>query len=432
MNTMKRSTRSLLLLPAAFLVAACGGEGGEPAATTDHSAHQHGGGAGSETRQAVHLTPDQERALGVTYTTAEPRALQKTIRTVGRIEASEDRVADVTPKIAGYVEKLHVATTGESVRRGQPLLTLYSPELVSAQEELVTALRLRDRVPEEAPEARRNAEEMVAAARRRLAWWDVTEAQIERLEQTGEVTRTLTFVSPVHGVVLEKPVLEGQRVSPGQLLYRLADLSEVWVLGEVFEQDLQFVREGSQAHIEVSAYPGKHLMGAVTFVYPTVDPQSRTNHVRVTLRNPEGRLKPGMFATIFFDVPMGEVLAVPMEAVVVTGERNLVFVHDASGMLQPRQVVLGPRGGEWVQILSGLEPGEEIVASANFLVDAESRLAGGAGGMPGMQHGASDMEGMGGGEPAAAPPATDDEHAGHDMEGMGQAPADSGEEHRHD
>jgi Cu(I)/Ag(I) efflux system membrane fusion protein len=212
-------------------------------------------------------------------------------------------------------------------------------------------------------------------------------------------------VSPVHGIVLEKPVLEGQRVAPGQLLYRLADLSEVWVLGEVFEQDLQFVHEGSRAHVEVSAYPGQHVMGEVTFVYPTVDPQSRTNHVRVTLANPEGRLKPGMFATLYFDVPMGEVLSVPMEAVVVTGERNLVFVHDSAGMLQPRQVVLGSRAGDWVQILSGLQPGEELVASANFLVDAESRLAGGAGGMPGMpgmQHGASDMQDMDSAEPDSA------------------------------
>lgn len=395
---MTRTAWMATVVLAAPLLGACGnGDGAERAepAEVDHSAHQRGSAAGGDARQAVHLTPDQERALGVAYTTAERLPLQKTIRTVGRIEASEDRVAEVTPKIAGYVEKLFVSTTGEAVRRGQSLLTLYSPELVSAQEELKTALRLLERVPADAPEARRNAEDMVAATRRRLSWWDVTEQQIDRLERTGEVTRALTFVSPVHGIVLEKPVLEGQRVMPGQLLYKLADLSEIWVLGEVFEQDLQFVHEGSQAHIEVSAYPGEHVMGEVTFVYPTVDPKSRTNHVRVTLRNPEGRLKPGMFATMFFDVPMGDVLSVPMEAVIITGERNLVFVHDSTGMLQPRQVVLGSRAGDRVQILSGLQPGEELVASANFLVDAESRLASGAGGMPGMpgmQHGSGEMQ----------------------------------------
>jgi Cu(I)/Ag(I) efflux system membrane fusion protein len=173
-------------------------------------------------------------------------------------------------------------------------------------------------------------------------------------------------------------------------LYRIADLSEMWVEGEVFEQDLQFVHEGAQAHIEVAAYPGEHIMGRVSFVYPTVDARSRTNRMRVTVPNPDLRLKPGMFATIFFDVEVGKNdLSVPMEAVMVTGERNLVFVRDPDGMLVPREVTLGGRAGNRVQILDGLAEGETIVASANFLVDAESRLGGTGGDMPGMQHGGS-------------------------------------------
>ena len=228
---------------------------------------------------------------------------------------------------------------------------------------------------------------MLDAARRRLAYWDITLEQIERLEQTGEVTRTLTLVSPVNGIVLEKNVLEGQRVTAGLPLYRIADLSEVWVEGDVFEQDLQFIEVDSQSHIEVAAYPGEHLMGRVSFVYPTVDVTSRTNRVRVTLPNPGLRLKPGMFATMFLDTQLPEKLAIPLEAVLVTGERNLVFVRGDDGMLQPRDVVLGPQAGDYVQILAGLDLDETIVSSANFLVDAESRLASTGSSMPGMQHG---------------------------------------------
>ena len=378
----------------------------------DHS--QHGGGAPA-TRQAVHLTAEQARALGVVYLTVESRALNRTIRTVGRIEASEDRVADVTPKVDGFVERLLVATTGEAVRRGQPLFTLYSPELVAAQEELLTAKRLASQVDPSAEEAWQSAQGMLSAARRRLTYWDVPTAQIEHLEETGEVTKTLTFTSPVGGVVLEKHVVEGQRVTPGMQLYRIADLDQVWVEGDVFEQDLQFIRNGIQAHIEVSAYPGEHLMGRVSFVYPTVDVRSRTNLVRVTLDNPDLRLKPGMFATIFVDTDVGEpVVAVPLEAVIVTGERNLVFVLDDEGMLQPREVVLGAHAQEYVEILSGLVDGESIVGSANFLVDAESRLGTSGGSMPGMQHG-SVME------PDTAPP----------ME-MDDSPPATGAEHNHD
>ncbi len=343
--------------------------------------------SGAMIRQAVALTAEQERALGVVYMTVERGDLERTIRTVGRIEVAETNIADVTPKIDGFVERRYVNTTGEAVRRGQRLLNVYSPMLVAAQEELLTAKRLAAQVDSSAGEAWRSAQQMLNAARRRLAYWDITPEQIARVEDTGEVTKTLTLVAPVSGIVLEKLVVEGQRVVPGERLYRLADLSTVWVEGELFEQDLQFVEEGARAHIEVAAYPGVHQMGQVSFVYPTVDERSRTNRVRLTVANPELRLKPGMFATVYFDVRIGEdVVNVPIEAVVVTGERNLVFVRDATGILQPYDVVLGPRAGDRVQIIGGLAGGEVIVASANFLVDAESRLAGTGGQMPGMQH----------------------------------------------
>ncbi|MDT8436330.1 MAG: efflux RND transporter periplasmic adaptor subunit [Gemmatimonadota bacterium] len=362
----------------------------------EHAMMQSGGAqrtdsTGAQVRQPIHLSGAEERALGVVYMTVDTMRLERTIRTVGRVVAAEDRVADVTLKIDGFVEVLHVSTTGEAVRRGQPLFALYSPELVAAQEELLTAKRLAARIDREAEDAWSSAQAMLEAARRRLSYWDITAAQIEQLERTGQVTKTLTLVSPVNGIVLEKNVLEGQRVTPGLPLYRIADLSQLWVEGDVFEQDLQFVELDAQSHIEVAAYPGEHLMGRVSFVYPTVDVASRTNRVRVLLDNSDGRLKPGMFATMFFDARLPETIAVPLEAVLVTGERNLVFVRDADGMIQPREVVLGPRAGDFVQILAGLELGETIVGSANFLVDAESRLASTGGGMPGMQHGSGDM-----------------------------------------
>jgi Cu(I)/Ag(I) efflux system membrane fusion protein len=391
--------RTILLLAAAAAIWACGG--GEPEAspmpgmTAEEHARMAAAGTlgtvdstGTVMRQPVHLTRAQERALGVTYLTVGRAPLERTVRTVGEILAPEPRVADVTPKVEGFVEHLYVDATGADVRRGQPLLTLYSPRLVAAQEELLTARRLAAEVERAGGEPARQAAATVDAARRRLAFWDITDDQIARLESTGTVTKTLTLVSPTRGVVLAKDVLQGQRVTPGTRLYRIADLSQVWVEGDVFEQDLRFVREGAQAHIEVSAYPGEHRMGRVAFVYPTVDAESRTNRVRVAVPNADGRLKPGMFATLYFDATVGAGIVVPMDAVIVTGERNLVFVRDSTGALVPRQVVLGARADHFVQVLSGLAAGERIVASANFLVDAESRLGSHGGGMPGMQHGA--------------------------------------------
>ncbi len=392
---MKPGTMAALITLA--VLAGCAKKGGKPPmagmSAEEHARMQAGGtqgatdSAGLAVRQPVHLTAEQERALGVTYVTARRDTMTRVIRTVGQIVAAESAVTDITPKFDGFVEHLFVNFTGQLVHRGEPLLAIYSPMLVAAQEELLTAKRLAEQTGMGGGEAAQNAQTMLEAARRRLAYWDITPDQIARIERTGAVTRTLTLVAPFSGIVLEKRVLEGQQVMTGALLYRLADLREVWIEGEVFEQDLAFVRLGTRGHFELEAYPGEHLMGRVGFVYPTVNPETRTARVRLTAANPGYRLRPGMYATIYFDVPVGaNVLSVPREAVVVTGERNLVFVRDSSGMLAPRQVVLGTRSEERVQILSGLSEGERVVASANFLVDAESRLASTGGGMPGMQH----------------------------------------------
>ena len=338
-------------------------------------------------RQPVRLTAVQAQALGVTYTVVTRGPLSRSVRTVGQVVPAEPNLAEITPKIDGFVDRLFVDAAGVQVRRGQPLLALYSPMLVSAQEELLTALHLAQSIDSSAPEARRNAQDLVAAARRRLAYWDISTEQIEQLERSGEVTKTLTLVAPFDGVVMEKMVVAGQSVMPGMKLYRLANLSTVWVEGDVFEQDLALIRVGASVRVELTAYPGQAVAGRVSFVWPVVDEQSRTGKVRVALANARGLIKPGMYATLLFDATVGRnALSLPSEAVVLTGERDLVFVVGRDGALEPRAVTLGARAGDRIQILSGVADGERVVASANFLVDAESRLTSGAGmaGMPGM------------------------------------------------
>jgi RND family efflux transporter MFP subunit len=382
--------RGLIMLTTAVVMAAscrgkpeadamAGMDMGGPAATD----------SGGAERAPVHLSAEQARAIGVTFTVVERGPLTRSVRTVGQVVPAEPSLAEITTKIDGFVEQLFVDATGVTVRRGQPLLTLYSPMLVAAQQELLAATRLAAAVDSTDREAWRNAQALVEASRQRLTYWDISLDQIERLERTGEVTKTLALKASVDGVVLEKMVVAGQAVMPGMKLYRIADLRTVWIEGAVFEQDLSFVRAGAQVRAELAAYPGRSFEGRVSFVWPTVDEQSRTARVRVAFANPDGMLKPGMYATLFSEALVGrDLVQVPAEAVVQTGERNLVFVVGQGGALEPREIVLGPRAGPRFAVLGGLAEGERIVASANFLVDAESRLVtGGMAGMPGMDMG---------------------------------------------
>jgi Cu(I)/Ag(I) efflux system membrane fusion protein len=334
------------------------------------------------------LTPAEAQRIGVTYTTATVGPMSRDVRTVGQVTYDETRVKAVAPKIDGWVERLYVDYTGQPVRRGQPLFTIYSPMLVTAQEELLLAKRLTSDVAAGTPDAVRGAQDLVASARRRLLYWDVPPSEVERIERTGEVRRTLTVVSPASGFVVEKSVLSGQKIMAGDALYRVADLSVVWVEGEVFEQDLAAIGVGQGATAEFEAFPGERWSGRIAYVYPTLDPETRTVRVRVELSNGGLRLKPGMYATLFVrGASRGNVLSVPRSAVLATGERNLVFVKRPDGMLEPRQVAVGVTAGDRVEVRSGLAPGEAVVASATFLVDAESNLGtalGGMGNMPGM------------------------------------------------
>jgi membrane fusion protein, copper/silver efflux system len=363
----------------------------QPACRKPPEANSMAGMDSTAERATVHLSAEQVRAIGVTFTVVQQGPLTRAVRTLGQVVPAEPNLADITTKIDGFVERLFVAATGTSVRRGEPLLTIYSPMLVAAQEELLAAKRLAAAVDSSDPEAWRNGQALVEASRRRLSYWDISREQIDRLERTGEVTKTLTLDAPFDGVVLEKMVVQGQAVMPGMKLYRLANLATVWLEGSVFEQDLQLVRLGAPVSAEFTAYPGRRFDGRVGFVSPIVDEASRSGRVRVVFSNPRGELRPGMYATLFLEAVVArDAVNVPAEAVVQTGERNLVFVVAASGALEPRAVVLGARAGDRFQIDSGLVAGERIVASANFLVDAESRLTAGSGTstMPGMNMGA--------------------------------------------
>ena len=343
---------------------------------------------------SIHLTADEVATFGITFGTADVRPLSRTVRTVGIVGFDETRMAFVAPKFGGWVDRLHVDFTGQPVRRGQPLLEVYSPELVAAQEELLLAARMAEDVGESQVEnVAEGARDLYASARRRLAYWDISEQQIDQLLETREVRKTLTLYAPVSGVVMEKDVFAGQAFQPGKNLYMIADLSEVWVSAEVFEADAGLVREGMPAEVEVAALPGSTFSGTIEYVYPTLEGRTRSMRARITLDNPERHLKPGMYATVRFASDLGEMLTVPASAVLYTGERAVAFVDMGGGDMMPNELVLGVRGDGFVQVVAGLEPGLRVVTSAQFLLDSESNLAEVMKAMM-AQMNLSDMEGM--------------------------------------
>lgn len=362
---------------------------GNAAPESEHATHGAAPVAsGASVGEPVMLTGAEARRIGVTYAVASIVNLDREIRTVGQVTFDETRVTTISPKIDGWIEHLFVNFDGQLVSVGAPLFAIYSPMLATAQEELLLAKRLVEEVAEGSVEARANATSLLAAARRRLAYWEVPAADIARIESSGEMQRAITLRSPVTGFVVQKNVLQGQRVMAGDALYRIADLSTVWVEGEVFERDLAAVHLGQVVAAELDALPGRGLRGRITYIYPTLNRDTRTSRVRVALANPDVRLKPGMYATLRW--PGGgtvAALSVPRSAVVSTGERNLVFLKRADGMLEPRLVELGSSTADRVGIVRGLTVGDTVVASATFLLDAESNLGallGGMGNMPGM------------------------------------------------
>ncbi|MEX2472796.1 MAG: efflux RND transporter periplasmic adaptor subunit [Gemmatimonadota bacterium] len=325
---------------------------------------------------SISLTSEEVSTFGITFDTVEVRPLVRTIRAVGMVEFDETRMAYVAPKFGGWAERLYVDFTGQIVRAGQPLLDVYSPELVTAQEELLLAARMAESAgTSRFEDVSEGARDLLESARRRLAYWDITDEQVSRLLETGEVSRTLTLHAPVAGVVMEKDVIQGQAFQPGKNLYMIADLSEVWVSVEIFEADVPLVREGMPVEISVASLPGETLTGTIEYVYPTLEDRTRSMRARVAVPNRGGRLKPGMYATAVLRAGLGETLTVPSSAVLQTGERAVAFVDMGRGEIMPHELRLGARGEGYVQVLEGLEPGQRVVTSAQFLLDSESNLA---------------------------------------------------------
>ena len=349
--------------------------------------HNHGSAGGSSTQaRPVSLDAETARRIGVTYAVATREPLGGEIRSVGQIAFDETRLQTITAKVDGWVESLYVNTTGQPVRAGQPLMSVYSPMLVAAQEELLIAQRLAADVS--SPEAARHAASLLASARKRLSYWDLPDEEIAEIERTGKARRTIVLRSSATGYVTEKSVVAGQRIMAGEPLYRVADLSVVWAEGEIFEQDLAAVRVGQKVTADLDALPGHSRSGRISYIYPTLNPDTRTVRVRVVLGNADMQLKPGMYATlrIVGNQPRS-VVTVPRSAVLATGERSIVFVRGSDGHLTPREVELGAASDDRIEILRGVSAGESVVASATFLVDAESNLGtalGGMGNMPGM------------------------------------------------
>ena len=384
----------VLAVVAVLVVGRVGGENGE-SSSAGLEGMDHGAAPATEGgRQPVRLDAESARRIGVTFATVEREILDLTVSTVATVSYDETRVTDVNPKIDGWIERLYVDFTGAPVRAGAPLLEIYSPMLVSAQEELILARRLFDEsAGDPDPRAAERARNLLEASRRRLAYWDIPASEIARIERSGVPQKTLTLMAPHGGVVVEKNVFEGGRIAPGMNLYRIADISRVWVEGEVFEKDLGLVRLGQTARVTVEAYPGREFVGSVTYVYPSVSMESRTGRVRIELANPELALKPGMYAKVELAVPGGgPVLVIPREAVHATGERSYVFVREPDGMLAAHEVTTGLVAGRKIEILAGLTEGESVVASANFLIDAESSMGSAIDAMPGMDMGPGDAD----------------------------------------
>ncbi|OGT91760.1 MAG: efflux transporter periplasmic adaptor subunit [Gammaproteobacteria bacterium RIFOXYD12_FULL_61_37] len=317
----------------------------------------------------VKVSPSRVQTLGVRTARVEKRVLDATVRAVGRVETDERRVHEIAPRFEGWIEQLHVNATGDPVRKGQPLFSVYSPELVSVLQELRIAEQLGREGANADAAARAGAERLIQAARERIKNWDVS-----ILAEEGDRSR-LSFTSPVDGIVLEKKAVAGMRFMPGETIFRIADLSSIWVIADIYEQDLVRVKQAQEARVVIDAFPGKTFDAKVTYLYPTLNTSTRTTPVRLEIQNPDGLLRPGMFAHVEL-ASAGAVprLTVPKSAVIDSGARQVVLIALAEGKYKPQPVKLGMRGSEEVEVLEGLAEGDPIVVSANFLIDAESNL----------------------------------------------------------
>ncbi|MCG6963579.1 MAG: efflux RND transporter periplasmic adaptor subunit [Acidobacteria bacterium] len=324
----------------------------------------------------VTIDPAVEQNMNVVTAKVSRRDIKRQVRTVGYLDYDQEKMVSVTTKYPGFIEKTYVNYVGQPVRKGQPLFDIYSPQLVQTEQELLSAKRYADRMADAPGGAAGRAQSLLAAARERLAYWDITEDQIHHLETTGEILRALQVVAPSSGVVMKRmPGLEGMAVQPGMELLHIANLSDLWLTVEVFEDQLPWVNIGSPAKITMTYFPGETFTGKVRFIEPAVSDKTRTVQLTLEIPNPRRRLLSGMYATVLFEpVAARNAIAVPTQAVLRTGERNVVIVALGHGRFAPRDVTLGPEGDGYVQVLSGLDDNAEIVTSSQFLIDSESNL----------------------------------------------------------
>ncbi len=324
----------------------------------------------------IRISPEKVQKLGVKTEAASRRTLTRPVRLVGTVQVDERRLYTVAPRFEGWIRQLYVNATGHPVKRGEPLMDVYSPELVSAQQEYLIALEGQRALRESDAQIRAGMEQLAEAALQRLRNWEVPEDELQRLRQEGQARQLLTLRVPVTGVVLEKAAVQGMRFMPGEALYRIADLTALWVLANVFEQDLGLVHPGQKVNVTVNAYPGKVFIGKVDFIYPVMNPQTRTAQVHIDLPNPNGLLKPSMYASVELAAGQGgaPMVTIPTSAVINSGARQLVLIDKGEGRYEPRPVKLGVQGDDYVQVLEGVKAGEPVVVSANFLIDAESNL----------------------------------------------------------
>lgn len=322
----------------------------------------------------VEIDPARQQLIGLRTTEVSRGPVGGSWRTVGRVAIDETRVRHVNLKIGGFVERIYVDFIGKKVKRGDPLFSLYSPDLLAAQEELLLALRTQASLSSLGGAFGKDSDALIEAARRKLILWDVPAAEVDRIVKTGEPTKTLTFYSPAVGVVTKKDVVEGMKLDAGAMPYEIVDLSSVWVLADVYESELRFVKEDMDATLELNALPGHTFEGKVVFIDPLLDAPTRTVKVRLTFPNPKGELRPGMFGEVVLRSAPQEGLRIPLDAIIDSGTEALVFVAVGEGKFEPRRVALGARDGEQVEVLKGVSAGERVVTRANFLVDSESRL----------------------------------------------------------
>jgi len=364
------------------------GHGGSPVlpqAAQSPPGGTESGAASQEEPQTIEIPEAGQRFIGVRTTVAAMKALERTIRTVGRIEYDERKIATVNTKIEGWIENLRVNYTGRYVKKGETLAEIYSPELVAAQQEYLNILKWSHQggTPagtEDSSDMNRmlaqDAEAMRQAARQRLRSFDITEAQIRKIEETGSPLRTLAIFSPVNGYVVQKLAVQGMKVQPGEKLFDLVDTSTVWVVSDIYEYELASVKTGQKAEITVASLPGRVFASVIEYVAPILAGETRTDKVRFTLENKGGELKPQMFANVEIKIPLSSRLVVPEAAVINTGARQLVYVDKGDGFFEPREVTVGVKAEGMSEILSGLQAGEKVASAATFLIDSEARLKG--------------------------------------------------------